>query len=269
MISECTRRDLDVANEIAVAQYFRTQRPNAIINAAVYLAADQAERESDLAQAVNAHGPRYLALGAREIGARLVQISTAYVFDGSDSMPYKPDAQTNPLSIYARTKRDGENAVRELAPDLSVVLRTSWLYAAEGKSFLQSMLRDLREKGFLRAAVDQIGTPTSAKVFAQIIWKILEVPKLKGIHHWTDSGVASWYDVAVAIAEEASVFGMVPYNATIIPILADQLRTAARRPRYSVLDTSSLGSLGIQQAHWRSRLRTIIREMSGAKTKSV
>jgi len=178
--------------------------PDVIVNAAAYTAVDRAESEPELARRVNSDGPRYLALAAREVGARLVHLSTDFVFDGASSIPYPPEAPTNPLNVYGVTKRAGEQAVLEVLPGRSVVLRTSWLYAAEGSNFVRTMLRLMCANGAVRVVADQVGTPTAARSVAQAIWKITERPSVTGIHHWSDAGVASWYDFAVAIAEADS-----------------------------------------------------------------
>lgn len=260
-VAACPHHELDIADEHAVLSCVRRLTPDVIVNAAAHTAVDRAESEPDLARRINTDGPRHLALAAREIGARLVHISTDFVFDGASSVPYRPDAATSPLNVYGVTKRAGEEAVLGVLPERSVVLRTAWVYAAEGRNFVHTMLRVMRANGSVRVVADQIGTPTAARSVADTIWKLIQMPQVTGIHHWTDAGVASWYDFAVAIAEEAAERGLVPSGVTVVPITTHEYPTPARRPAYSVLDTGSLMSLGIVPVHWRKRLRSVLGEI--------
>lgn len=263
-VMTCSHQELDIGNEVAVAEYLRAHKPDTIINAAAYTAVDKAESETELARRVNAVGPHNLAVAARDSGARLLHISTDFVFDGAASRPYQPDAATNPLSAYGLTKRDGEFAVRETLPERSLVLRTAWVYAADGANFVKTMLRVMKANGAVRVVADQVGTPTAARHLAEVLWKLVAKPEVTGIHHWTDAGVASWYDFAVAIAEEGAQRGLVPANVAVTPIATADYPTPARRPSYSVLDKKSLMSLGLEPQHWRQRLRGVLGEIAHA-----
>jgi dTDP-4-dehydrorhamnose reductase len=263
-VVKCSHQNLDVADERVVLSCIRSHAPDVIVNAAAYTAVDRAESEPELARRVNSDGPRYLALAAREVGARLVHVSTDFVFDGASSIPYPPEAPTNPLNVYGVTKRAGEQAVLEVLPGRSVVLRTSWLYAAQGSNFVRTMLRLMCAKGAVRVVADQVGTPTAARSVAQAIWKITEWPSVTGIHHWSDAGVASWYDFAVAIADIAALRGLLASAITVTPISTEEYPTAARRPRYSVLDKRSLAVLGIAPVHWRRQLQSVLGELGRA-----
>jgi dTDP-4-dehydrorhamnose reductase len=256
-----SHRDLDIADADAVLAYVRTHAPELIINAAAHTAVDRAESERELAQRVNADGPQHLAAAARAVGARLIHISTDFVFDGKASVPYRPQDPTAPLSVYGHTKLAGERAVLETLADRSTIVRTAWVYAAEGNNFVRTMLRVMNANGAVRVVADQVGTPTAADSLAQILWKIADDPRITGIHHWTDAGVASWYDFAVAIAEEGATLGLVPPTVTVTPIATADYPTPARRPTYSVLDKSSLAAHGMVPAHWRRRLRAVLGEM--------
>jgi dTDP-4-dehydrorhamnose reductase len=256
-----SHKDLDIADGDAVLAHVRAQAPEVIINAAAHTAVDRAESEPELAQRVNAAGPRHLAAAAREVGARLIHISTDFVFDGKASSPYAPEAATAPLSVYGRTKLAGEQAVLETLPARSVIVRTAWVYAAEGANFVRTMLRVMNASGAVRVVADQVGTPTAALSLAETLWKIVAQPQIAGIHHWTDAGVASWYDFAVAIAEEGAALSLVPPTVTVTPIATADYPTPARRPSYSVLDKSSLALHGLVPAHWRRRLRAVLGEM--------
>jgi dTDP-4-dehydrorhamnose reductase len=256
-----SHKELDIGDAKAVSEYFRLHSPDIVVNAAAYTAVDRAESEPDLAHRVNGEGPRHLAAAARDTGARLVHISTDFVFDGTGSVPYRPDAPTGPLNVYGVTKLAGEKAVLETLPGRSVVVRTAWVYAAEGTNFMRTMLRVMNANRAVRVVADQVGTPTAARSLAEVLWKAVEHPEITGIHHWTDAGVASWYDFAVAIAEEGAGLGLVPGDVTVAPIATADYPTPARRPSYSVLDKSSLTSLGLVPAHWRVRLRGVLGEM--------
>jgi dTDP-4-dehydrorhamnose reductase len=260
----CTHKDLDIGDATAVVECIGRVKPGLIINAAAYTAVDRAESEPDNARRINSNGPQHLARAARDSGARLVHISTDFVFAGNSSTPYLPDAPTAPLNVYGLTKRDGEDAVLKELPENSVVLRTAWVYAAEGANFVRTMLRVMRAQGAVKVVADQIGTPTSAGSVAEGIWKIVAQPALKGLHHWTDAGVASWYDFAVGIAEEGAQLRLVSPEVIVTPIATHQYPTPAVRPKYGVLDTSSLASLRTNPVHWRTRLRGVLGEMQNA-----
>lgn len=258
----CTRADLDIGDAAAVQARLARERPDVIINAAAYTAVDKAESEPQLARRINTDGAENLARAARDIGARLIHVSTDFVFDGESSSPYRPEAPTRPLSVYGLTKRDGERAVLATLPQHSVIVRTAWVYAAEGANFLRTMLRLLGERGAVRVVADQVGTPTAAGPLAEVLWRIAAEPQIRGIHHWTDAGVASWYDFAVAIAEEGAVRGLLPAAVTVTPIATEEYPTPARRPAYSVLDKRSLAAFGFAPLHWRQRLRETLQGLA-------
>jgi len=260
----CAHADLDISAGDAVRDYVRRHRPAMIINAAAYTAVDKAESDPDAAQRINGEGAGHLAAAAQECGARLLHISTDFVFDGAASVPYRPDSATHPLSVYGRTKRDGERAVLEALPERATIVRTAWVYAANGANFVRTMLRVMRASGAVRVVADQVGTPTSARSLAEALWRIAANPEIRGVHHWTDAGVASWYDFAVAIAEEGAELGLLPPEIDVTPITTADYPTPARRPAYSVLDKRSLAPYGLSPVHWRKRLRSVLKEMSSA-----
>jgi dTDP-4-dehydrorhamnose reductase len=247
-------KDLDISDATAV----KSLSADIIINAAAYTAVDKAESDKELARAINVDGVRNLAA----TGARLIQISTDFVFDGQASTPYKPEAEPKPLGVYGVTKRGGE--LLALTRPSNVVLRTAWVYAADGTNFVRTMLRVMKANGAVRVVADQVGTPTAARPLAEVLWKIVATPEITGIHHWTDAGVASWYDFAVAIAEEGAQLGLLSPDVKVTPIATHEYPTPARRPAYSVLDKSSLTSQGFEQQHWRQELRTVLKEIAGA-----
>ena len=258
----CGHQDLDVADSAAVLAYVSRHKPDVIINTAAYTAVDRAESEPDGARRINADGPRYLAEAARSSGARLIHISTDFVFDGAASVPYAPEAVPNPLNVYGATKLAGERAVLETLPGRCVVLRTAWVYAAVGSNFVRTMLRVMKVNGSARVVADQVGTPTAARALAATLWQIATQPEITGIHHWTDAGTASWYDFAVAVAEEGALLGLLGADVAVTPIATAEYPTPARRPCYSVLDKKSLTSRGFVQLHWRKQLRSVLREIA-------
>lgn len=258
----CPHAELDIGDADAVRRMFERVKPAAVINAAAYTAVDRAESEPEAARRINGLGPAHLAASAAACGARLVQISTDFVFDGTASSPVRPEAHPHPLSVYGMSKREGELAVLEALPEHSLIVRTAWVYAAEGKNFLNTMLRLMRERGAVRVVADQVGTPTAARPLAEALWQIVARADIGGIHHWTDAGVASWYDFAVAIAEEGTALGLLPSGIAVTPIATEDYPTPARRPAYSVLDKRSLAARGIHPQHWRHRLRDTLKEIT-------
>jgi dTDP-4-dehydrorhamnose reductase len=261
-----TRAQLDISESEAVRSAVATLQPALIVNAAAYTAVDKAESEPEAALAINAHGAGHLARAAQAIpGCRMIHLSTDYVFDGSGSRPYQPGDPTGPLSVYGRTKLLGEQAVLQILGTRAVVLRTAWVYAAKGKNFLLTMLRLMRERNAVRVVADQYGSPTSADSIAATIWAIARRPELHGILHWTDAGRATWYDFAVAIAEEGRAAGLLSAPAEVTAIMTADYPTAARRPANSELDTSeTIAQLGIAPSPWRVSLRATLAHVKPA-----
>lgn len=247
---------LDITDDAAVDAAVQVARPDFIFNAAAYTAVDKAESDEARALAVNATGVGVLANAARGVGAKLVHVSTDFVFDGLSGVPCRPDAATNPIGAYGRTKLAGE----QLAGD-ALIVRTAWVYAPQGNNFVRTMLRLMAERPEVKVVADQIGTPTYAPGLANALWT-LATKGVSGIHHYTDAGVASWYDFAVAIQEEALAIGLLPKPVPVIPIDIADFPTPARRPHYSVLDKSSTyAALGGPAPHWRANLRIMLSEI--------
>ena len=238
--------------------------PALILNAGAWTAVDRAESEREAAFAVNAEAPAALARAAARLGARLLHVSTDFVFDGRSSRPYRPDAPMAPLGAYGASKAEGERRVRDILPS-AIVLRTAWVYASHGANFARTMLRLMRERERIGVVADQIGTPTWARGLAAAAWELGLDGEAKGNWHWTDLGVASWYDFAVAIREEALARGMLPRAARVDPIRTEDYPTPAQRPAYSVLDKSAtLERLGSARWHWREALRGMLDELAAA-----
>jgi dTDP-4-dehydrorhamnose reductase len=253
-----TRAQLDIADAGAVASTLAQVKPQLVVNAAAYTAVDKAESESAAAQRGNADGPAVLARACADHGIRIIHISTDFVFDGSSSIPYAPDAPTAPLGEYGRSKLAGELAVRGALPK-ALILRTGWVYSSFGNNFVKTMLRVMAERDELTVVADQVGTPTWAHGLAEAVWAASERPQLSGIYHWSDAGVCSWYDFAVAINEEALELGLLSKLVKVRPIPAAEYPTPARRPAYSVLDkTSSWRDFALEGVHWRRQLRAML-----------
>jgi dTDP-4-dehydrorhamnose reductase len=241
------------------------ERPAVIIHAAAYTDVDSAEREVERAEAVNTAGTANVAAAASEVGARMIYISTDFVFDGSLGRPYVPEDHARPLGVYGRTKLAGEQAVLDHTGGSSLVLRTGWVYSAHGRNFVRTMLALMETQSSVGVVSDQVGTPTWARPLAQALWSAAEQPELGGIVHWTDAGVASWYDFAVAIQEEALAAGVLRRAVPIRPLRTVEFPRPARRPPYSVLDkTTGWRALGGPAAHWRSNLRCMLESLPHA-----
>jgi len=259
-----TREQLDICDAEAVQRAVAAFRPAMIINAAAHTAVDKAEAEPARAAAINEGGPRHLAQAAHRIpGCRLLHISTDYVFDGTGSQPYKPGDPTNPLSVYGRTKLLGEQAVLAALGERAIVLRTAWVYDAQGRNFLMTMLRLMREQRAVRVVNDQHGTPTATSSIALAIWAIAQRPDIHGILHWTDAGTATWYEFALAIAEEGRIAGLLSGPVEITPISTSDYPTPAPRPANSELDTrTTIARIGLKPMLWRANLRATMAALS-------
>ncbi len=253
-----SRSELDICDEKALVRTLADSGAQWVINAAAYTAVDRAEDDSSQAMAVNDMAVGAMTAAALTMGCRLVHLSTDFVFDGESNRAYRPDDRTNPLSVYGVSKLGGERHVLN-ADAAGIVLRTSWVYAATGRNFVLTMLRLMRERDRLNVVCDQIGAPTSAAGIGTAIWGIIGADVPGGVYHWTDLGVASWYDFAVAIQEEALARGLLSRAVPISPISSADYPTRARRPAFSVLDSSSTRALIKAPAwHWRHNLRSML-----------
>jgi dTDP-4-dehydrorhamnose reductase len=261
----CGSEELDVTRADAVRELLDRERPALVIQAAAYTDVDAAERQVEQAEAVNTAGASHVAAEAARIGARLIYISTDFIFDGGQGHPYAPDDPATPLGVYGRTKLAGEREVTRLTRGVALIVRTAWVYSAYGRNFVRTMLRLMSEQDSVKVVCDQVGTPTWGRTLAEALWTGADRPRLHGIVHWTDAGVASWYDFALAIQEEALALGLLRKAVPICPIRTDEFPTAARRPSYSVLDkTSGWAALGGPARHWRANLRTMLQGLARA-----
>lgn len=242
--------ELDITDKSAVFDFFEKTDPDWCINCAAYTAVDKAESEQDLAKKVNADGAKYLAEASKRQGSKFVQISTDFVFDGKHSTLYSETDNTEPLSVYGNTKLLGEQEVEKVLKE-HFVIRTSWLYSEYGNNFLKTMLRLGAERELLNVVSDQIGTPTYAGDLAEIIVKIITTESVTfGTYHYSNEGIASWYDFAKAIIDESGTL------CRVLPIKTEAYPTPAERPAFSVMDKSKIKvALRIEIPYWRDSLK--------------
>lgn len=238
---------LDIADEFAVMNLIDIEKPDIIINCAAMTAVDLCETEQEKAYTINALGPKNLAQAADKVGAKLIHISTDYVFDGQASIPYVESDETNPESVYGKTKLQGEEFVKQYC-ESSYIVRTAWLYG-EGKSFLKTMLRLAESNNKLRVVHDQIGCPTSVVELTKAIMLLME-SETYGIYHCVAEGQTNWNEFAKAIFEEAGI------DITVEAITTAEYPTPAKRPQYSVLENRALKEKHhYQMLNWREALK--------------
>jgi len=253
--------EIDITDGASIDLQFKKE-VDLVINAAAYTNVDGAEKDCDNAYDVNFKGAEQLARKCLEAQLRLVHISTDFVFSGTNHRPYKPDDKAEPLSVYGKSKLKGEKAVMDILQRDALIIRTAWLYSSHGNNFVLTMLRLMAEKESLSIVDDQISTPTWAHGLATTVWESV-LQDLTGIYHWTDAGVASWYDFAVAIQEEALEAGILSKKIPLVPIPTEKYPTPALRPLFSVLDKCSLiDASGLTPQHWRKQLRRMIKQIS-------
>lgn len=252
-----TRAELDLASADSIRAAVTSHRPDVVINAAAYTAVDKAESDAELAQRINGDAVADLRAACDAVGARLVHVSTDFVFDGQSASAYRPCDTRNPLSAYGRTKAAGEDA----AGNDALIVRTAWVYAAGGASFVATMLRLMRDRDTIGVVSDQIGAPTWAPSLARTLWGLI-ANGATGMHHFSDAGVASWYDFAVAIGEEAAAIGLIDRTIDVRPIITAEYPTPAVRPAFSLLDSrETRAAAGVDPVHWREHLRLMLQEV--------
>jgi dTDP-4-dehydrorhamnose reductase len=256
-----TRSQLDIADAPAVCEIAQQFKPAWIVNAAAYTAVDLAEDQPAQATAINDTAVGILAEAAALAAGRLLHFSTDFVFDGAANRAYLPGDTPRPLSVYGASKLAGE--LRALGGDCAgIVLRSSWVYASTGRNFVLTMLKLMREREQVRVVSDQIGSPTWATGLAGAVWDLIDGHVPAGIYHWSDLGVATWYDFAVAIQDEALDRGLLERAVPIVPIATAEYPARARRPPFSVLDTAATRALVASPAvHWRHNLRMMLDEL--------
>ncbi|WP_342804838.1 dTDP-4-dehydrorhamnose reductase [Alteromonas sp. M12] len=260
------RNDIDITNNENINLVLNEHEITGIINASAYTTVDKAESQQQQAYDLNAVGVANLAKYASKRNVPFVHISTDYVFSGNKGSPYSVDDVYAPIGVYGASKAEGERAIQQFAPKQSCIIRTSWVYSQYGHNFVKTMLRLMAEKPELAIIDDQIGSPTSASALAKACLYAVK-NNVTGVHHFTDSGVCSWYDFALAIQELSIQYGLLEKAISIKPIPTSAYPTPAKRPSYSVLDKASLKTAfdGLQPKHWREELGTVIQQLATQK----
>lgn len=259
----CLGRDLiDVFCEQSITNALLKHQAHAVINASAYTAVDKAEIDEKNAYKLNSDAVKNLAQACKHLSLHLVHVSTDFVFNGDKGSPYLTDDPIEPLGIYGASKAQGELAIRNTIPQQSCIIRTSWVYSTHGNNFVKTMLKLMTDKPELGVISDQIGSPTYAKSLAKACL-LAAKNKICGIHHWTDAGVASWYDFAIAIQEIAIEKGLLSNTIPIKPIRTIDYPTPAARPSYSVLDKTSCNTdfADLPLIHWRTQLNKMMNEL--------
>ena len=249
--------ELDITNQQAIETFIDTNHIEGIVNCAAYTAVDKAEDNEELCTLLNAEAPAYLAAAIGRRKGWMIQISTDYVFDGTQHTPYTEEADTCPNSVYGKTKLVGEFNVQKFCPQ-SMIIRTAWLYSSFGNNFVKTMIRLGKEKPELGVIFDQIGTPTYARDLAVAIFTAIEKGIVPGIYHFSNEGVISWYDFTKAIHRIAGIT-----SCHVRPLHTSEYPTPAKRPHYSVLDKSKIKNIyGIEIPYWETSLQACIAALS-------
>ena len=248
--------ELDITDQTAVERFVCDHAIDGIVNCAAYTAVDKAESNEALCQLLNAEAPAYLAHAVGQRGGWMIQISTDYVFDGTNHTPYTEDEDTCPNSVYGRTKLVGELNVQKLC-ERSMIIRTAWLYSTFGNNFVKTMIRLGREKAELGVIFDQIGTPTYARDLAVCVMTAIRQGIRPGIYHFSNEGVTSWYDFTKAIHRLAAIT-----TCHVRPLHTAEYPTPAARPHYSVLDKTKVKqTFGIEVPYWEDSLAECVRQL--------
>lgn len=249
--------ELDICNEKAVMEVVQANEIDCIVNCAAYTAVDKAEECTELCDKLNHLAPGYLAKAAATRQAALIQISTDYVFNGTNHLPYRETEPTCPASVYGRTKLAGEEEATRLC-ERTMIIRTAWLYSTFGNNFVKTMLRLGKERETLGVIFDQIGTPTYARDLAQAIYVAIEKGIVPGVYHFSNEGVCSWYDFTKAIHRIAGIT-----TCKVSPLHTKDYPTAAARPNYSVLDKTKIKeTYELEIPHWEESLRKCMEQLS-------
>jgi dTDP-4-dehydrorhamnose reductase len=253
--------ELDICNFEALQAFIIDYNINIVINCAAYTAVDKAEEDAEIAEKVNSKGVLNLVNALQTVNGKLIHISTDYVFDGDHFLPYKESDSVSPIGVYGETKREGELVV--INSDIeAIVIRTSWLYSAYGNNFVKTMLRLGNEKEKLNVIFDQVGTPTYAADLAEACLEILSKNDAKinskgNVYHFSNEGVASWYDFAIAIMKMGTI------ECVVSPIETREYPTLAKRPHYSILNKAKIkNDFGLEIPYWRDSLEKCIEKLS-------
>ena len=249
-------QELDITDKAAIETFVTTNQIDGIVNCAAYTAVDKAEENQELCSLLNADAPGYLAEAIGKRGGWIIQISTDYVFDGTNHTPYTEDEQTCPNSVYGKTKLMGEQNVQKSC-ERSMIIRTAWLYSTFGNNFVKTMIRLGKEKPELGVIFDQIGTPTYARDLAVAIFTAISKGIVPGVYHFSNEGVISWYDFTKAIHRNVGIT-----TCMVRPLHTSEYPTPAARPNYSVLDKTKIKkTYGIEIPYWEESLKECIEKL--------
>lgn len=249
-------QELDICDKEAVWNFISENKIELIVNCAAYTAVDKAEDNPELARQLNSEAPKEMACAAQACGAAMIQVSTDYVFDGTAHIPYTEDCAPCPDSVYGSTKLAGEQAVMEHC-EQAAVIRTAWLYSTFGNNFVKTMIRLGKERDSLGVVFDQIGTPTYAHDLARAIYAMIDKGVVRGIYHFSNEGVCSWYDFTLAIHRLAGIT-----SCKVTPLHTAEYPAKANRPHYSVLDKTKIkATYGIEIPHWEESLKNCLKKL--------
>ena len=255
-----TRAELDLTDTTKIEPVVKSYQPDVIINASAYTNVDKAEQEREVAFAINAEAVKALAIICANQSIRLIHVSTDFVFDGQSSLPYKPTDPIAPQGVYGDSKAEGERLLFQHCAS-AVCVRTAWVYSSHGNNFVKTMLRLMSERDSLSVVADQIGSPTWVRDLAAMLWHILSLD-ISGYLHWSNQGIASWYDFANAIYLLGHRYGLLTNNCEILPVSTAEYPTPAKRPAYSLLDKSeTIEKIHLAPPHWLSSLDKMLRAL--------
>ena len=254
-----TDKEIDISNTKALEDFAKSKPIDWIVNCAAYTAVDKAEDDVETCNRLNTLGVANIAACAKKIGARLIHISTDYVFDGTSTRPYAEDDATNPIGVYGQTKRNGELAALENNPD-SYIIRTAWLYGKHGNNFVATMLRLMNERDEIKVVDDQRGSPTWVFDLASAVLSVMEKDVPFGIYHYTNEGNISWFDFAKEIYRQGRELGLIVKNCIVNPCTSAEYPAKVKRPAYSVLDKGKIkAALEIEIPSWDASLKKYLK----------
>jgi len=265
-----TRDIINLEDSTDCENFIYKIEPDWIINCAAYTNVDKAEKEKEVARKINSIAPLSFAKALKKTGGKILHLSTDFVFDGERGLPYNINQKINPINFYGVTKAEAEESIKEILfeNNQALILRTSWVISEYGNNFVLKILNLLKNKKILNVVCDQIGTPTSTHSLAEACWRVINKDSSKDsnllknnpIMHWSDSGVASWYDVAIAVQEIARELKILKNSSVIKPVLSEDFKTIAKRPHFSVLNClKSYERLDLNPIHWRKALKLILK----------
>ncbi len=269
-----SKNEFDLSDIKNIQSKLKKLKPDFIINCGAYTNVDKAEDETEKVMNINANSVKEISLYLKKYGGNLIQISTDYVFDGLQSNAYKVNDKVSPINLYGLSKAKAEEFIKEILGNTNqaVIIRTSWLMGTINKNFLLTMIKLHQTKDQINVVSDQIGCPTSTKTLAEACWRVIDLKLEKNIYnfnfmpilHWCDNGIASWYDIAVAIGEITTKNGLIDSPSFINPIKSENYPTKAKRPNFSLLDcTSSKEFLNLKGEYWRNSLEISIKSIIG------